>query len=159
MKLESILVCAVALFIPLQSSAAMSRVVAVADSRTVIITTKGATSIVKLRDVETSATDEPAAFEFLRATLADRWVYVENGDVYRSPDGLFVNDALRKRVWLGFTYLGQVNPAPASARERAAKKPSVDRPQPKKEKTVRPAPSKRSRTKPAGRPGRRRRRE
>lgn len=84
----------------------MSRVLEIRDSRTLVVDTKGVTSVVELRDVRIAPEDERVAADYLRRTVASRWVLVENGDVYRSPDGLHVNDAMRRRAWLGATYLG-----------------------------------------------------
>ncbi|HET7705191.1 MAG TPA: hypothetical protein VFM36_03830 [Thermoanaerobaculia bacterium] len=86
----------------------MSRVVEVRDSRTVVVQTNGIAAVIELREVIVPRGDEPAAVGYLRRTLAGRWVYAENGDVYRSPDGLYVNDAMRRRAWLGATYLGEL---------------------------------------------------
>ena len=88
------------------ADAAMSRVVRVDDSRTIVVETKGVLTSVTLRDVVVPAAEEKAAVEYLRRTLSDRWVYVERGDVYRSPDGLDVTSVMRKGAWSGATFLG-----------------------------------------------------
>lgn len=100
------LVCAVVFISSTVVAAPMSRVQEVRNSRTLVVQTAGVTTVVELRNVKVRPEDEEAAADYLRRIVGDRWVLVENGDVYRSPDGLFVNDALRRRAWLGATYLG-----------------------------------------------------
>lgn len=107
--------CALLLIHASSLTAAMSRVVEIRDSRTVVVQTDGVDVVTELRDVAVPKDDEPAALEYLRRTLDGRWVYAEDGDVYRSPDGLHVNDAMRRRAWLGATYLGELA-FPASGR-------------------------------------------
>ena len=89
----------------------MSRVVEVRDGRSIVVETGGIVSEVVLSGVAIPAGEAARAADYLRRELGRSWVYVEKGEVYRSPDGLHVNDAMRRRVWLGFTYLGEVNPA------------------------------------------------
>ena len=96
------------------AQAAMSRVVQVRDSRTIVVKTNEVVTVVKLRDVNVFPPEEGRATAYLRKILADRWVYIENGDVYRSPDALFVNKALRQRAWLGMTFLGELYLSPSS---------------------------------------------
>ena len=86
----------------------MSRVIEVRDSRTIVVQEGGLPVVVVLRGVTVPDTDELVALKYLRQTLDTRWVFVENGDVYRSPDGLFVNDAMKRRAWLGATYMGEL---------------------------------------------------
>lgn len=106
--MKSGLVCAVLLIHASCLAAAMSRVVEVRDSRTVVVQSNGIAVVIQLREVVVPNGDEPAAVEYLRRTLDGRWVYAENGDVYRSPDGLYLNDAMRRRAWLGATYIGEL---------------------------------------------------
>jgi len=124
--------------------AAMSKVVGIRDSRTVITETGGVLSTVVLRGVKVSAGEESAAASYLRTALLDMWVYVENGDVYRSPDGLFVNAAMQRRAWYGATYMGELAFPPVERRmappeprtdPRAAKK--AEKKPPKKAKGAR----------------------
>ena len=91
---------------PAVAAEPMSRVTEVRNSRTLVVETSGVPAVVELRNVVVPPDDEQAAADYLRRLVAGKWVLVENGDVYRSPDGLHVNDALRRRAWLGGTYLG-----------------------------------------------------
>ena len=102
----------------------MSRVVEVRDSRTIVIQTNDVVSVVTLRDVNVFPPEEARAVAYLRKTLANRWVYVENGDVYRSPDALFINKAMKQRAWIGVTYLGELYLADAP---RSEKPPDVQK--------------------------------
>ena len=86
----------------------MSRVIEVRDSRTILVETAGNPVVVALRGVIVPQGDEIVASKYLRRALDGRWVFVENGEVYRSPDGLHVNGAMRRRAWLGATYLGEL---------------------------------------------------
>lgn len=116
---------------------AMSRVLEVRDSRTVVVESNGIAVVIDLREVIVPTGDEPAAVAYLRRTLEGRWVYAENGDVYRSPDGLYVNDAMRRRAWLGATYLGELA-FPAARRSMTqvlGTTPHAERPPSKRTKT------------------------
>jgi hypothetical protein len=108
------------------AEAAMSRVVEVRDSRTIVVKTNEVVTVVKLRDVNVFPPEEGRATAYLRKTLDNRWVYNENGDVYRSPDALFINKALRQRAWLGVTFLGELYLSPSSD--------AAPRPRPTKQK-------------------------
>jgi hypothetical protein len=90
----------------------MVRVARVIDSRTIVLD-GGAT--VTLRGVDIPPDDEALAAAWLRSTLGNSWVLVENGDVYRSPDALYVNGQLITHVYRGsarMTYLGESMPGP-----------------------------------------------
>jgi hypothetical protein len=91
--------------------AAMVRVARVVDSRTIVLD-GGAT--VTLRGVDVPPDHEELAAEYLRSLLANHaWVLAENGDVYRSPDALYVNAQLIERVYLTgprMRYLGEAMP-------------------------------------------------
>lgn len=100
----------------------MSRVVEVRDGRTILVDASGATTAVVLRGVNIAIDDEAAAARYLHETLNGKWVYVENGEVYRSPDGLYINDAIRRRAWLGMTYLGELDLGMPSTRPRVSEK-------------------------------------
>ena len=104
--MKSVFVSIVLVLSALQASAAMSRVVSVENHVTIVVETKGVTSTVSLRNVALATEDRAAATRYLRTIISNAWVYIENGDVYRSPDGLHVNDALRRRAWIGATDLG-----------------------------------------------------
>jgi hypothetical protein len=111
---KTVFVCAV-LFNTVAADAAMFRVIQVLSSRAMRIDSAGKVEQVILRDVQIAAEDEKVAAGYLRKAVENRWVYIENGDVYRSPDGLFINDAMRRRVWRGMTILGELPPLPRQA--------------------------------------------
>ena len=91
----------------------MVRVGRVIDSRTIVLD-GGAT--VTLRGVDVAPADEAMAAGYLRSILGNNWVLVENGgDVYRSPDALYVNGQLITHAYRGaarMTYLGESMPGP-----------------------------------------------
>ena len=105
---------AIALFclfaLPL-SGATMVRVGRVLDSRTIVV---DGGAIVTLRGVDIPPADEAMAAGYLRSILTNAWVLVENGgDVYRSPDALFVNGQMIMHAYRGaskMTYLGESMP-------------------------------------------------
>lgn len=111
----------------------MSRVIEVCDSRTLVIQTAGVSSAVVLRGVTVGQREESAALKYLRGLVLHAWVYVEDGDVYRSPDGLFINAEMRRRAWYGATYMGELPFPPIvprvspAAKVKAAKKPPAAR--------------------------------
>jgi len=120
----------------------MARFVRVTDSRTIVIAhVGGPEEVVHLANVEIPAADEVAARAFIQQSLAGTFVYVEQGNVYRSPDALFINRELAYRAYatpgLKMFYLGEVNPAPnaqpaprttkAKAPLKAARTPSPSR--------------------------------
>jgi hypothetical protein len=101
------------------SGATMVRVGRVIDSRTIVLD-GGAT--VTLRGVDIAPADEAMAADYLRSILTNAWVLVENGgDVYRSPDALYVNGQMimhayrsaSKMTYLGESMPGQRGSAPA----------------------------------------------
>lgn len=120
---------ALALF-ALCAEAAMVRVVAIENGRTITIDDRGTRVSVRLAGV--AITDELRARELLRWTLADAWVMLERSGedvlVYRSPDALFINRELVLRgcaraTLAGIepdnrpvvTYLGELNPSTSAA--------------------------------------------
>jgi len=131
-------ILALCLFTAFTADAAMVRVTAIEDSRTITIDHNGTLQKIRLAGVE--ITDDPRALDLLRWTLDARWVMLErtsNGEhlVWRSPDALFVNRELVLRGYaratlaavapestLVVTYLGEYNPiakrATPSATER-----------------------------------------
>ena len=70
----------------------MARVVAIVDPQTITVDCNGVVTTVRLAGIE--ITDGHNALALLNWTLRDAWVMVENGLVYRSPDGLLVNREL-----------------------------------------------------------------
>lgn len=100
----------------------MSRVVGISDSRTITVEANGVASIIVLKNVDVSPLEEDAARDYLRRQLDRAWVYIEDGDVYRSPDGLYMNGELRRHAWLtspGMRYLGEVMLGPRPTRVEA----------------------------------------
>ena len=91
----------------------MVRVARVIDSRTIVL--DGGTTVT-LRGVDIAAADEAMAADYLRSILGNTWVLIENGgDVYRSPDALYVNGQLIMHAYRGaarMTYLGESMPGP-----------------------------------------------
>jgi hypothetical protein len=90
----------------------MSRVISITDSRTLVVDTAGKRESVTLRGVDLAPDEEAAAVDFLRRLVSDTWVYVEKGDVYRSPDALFVNGEMIRHAWRTATsmkYLGELD--------------------------------------------------
>jgi hypothetical protein len=106
----------------LMAAVPMARVVAVTDSRTIVVAVQGRQTTVTLSELSVPKTEEPAAIEYLHRLLDGAWVYVEDGNVYRSPDGLYVNGEMQRRAWRSSSnmrYLGIADPGP-----RAVKQPS-----------------------------------
>ena len=93
------------------SGATMTRVGRVLDSRTIVL--DGGTTVT-LRGVDIPPADEAMAADWLRSMLTNAWVLVENGgDVYRSPDALYVNGQLITHAYRSasrMTYLGESMP-------------------------------------------------
>jgi hypothetical protein len=120
----SLLFCLFSLPIHAGVNARVSRVV---DSRTLQLENG---TIVTLRGVAVSADDEPAAADYLRNTIGTGTVYVDNGDVYRSPDALFLNEQLRNRAWEaahGERWLGIADPAGKGYRDATPHAPAPRR--------------------------------
>jgi len=78
----------------LKAAVPMARFSKVIDSRTIVVERIGVTEIVQLANVAIPAEDEQAARDYLTDKLTGSYVYVENGNVYRSPDALFINREL-----------------------------------------------------------------
>jgi hypothetical protein len=129
------------LTVVVRAHAAMVRVIAVQDGRTLIVEHEQTRATIRLAGVV--ITDATRATELLRWTVGTAWVLVEkhpSGEhlVYRSPDALFINRELVLRGYaratlhgiepepqLRVTYLGQWNPSgPALT---APKSPGSDR--------------------------------
>lgn len=116
MKKVVFLVC---LLVATKTNAAvpMARVIGISDSHTIVVEADGRRSTIVLRGVDIPAGEEIAAMEYLHRLLDGAWVYAEDGNVYRSPDGLFVNAELQRHAWRsspGMRYLGEVNLGPRS---------------------------------------------
>lgn len=95
------------------AAAPLVHVARVVDSRTIVL--DGGNTIA-LRGVDVPPADEAMAVEYLRSLLNNAWVLVENGgDVYRSPDALYVNGQMITHAYHGaahMTYLGESMPGP-----------------------------------------------
>jgi len=77
----------------------MSRFASVVDSRTIVVETNGRASTVILAGVAIDPAEERLAAAYLRDLLRQTWVLVEHGDVYRSPDGLYINGEMQRHAW------------------------------------------------------------
>jgi hypothetical protein len=94
----------------------MARFAKVIDSRTIVVERVNVTEVVHLTNVDVPAEDEQAARQYLQEKLAGSYVYVENGNVYRSPDALFINRELAFAAYsapsLKMRVFGEINPGP-----------------------------------------------
>ena len=120
----------------LHAHAAMVRVVAVENGRTLVIDRNGTRETIRLAGV--ALTDDVRARELLRWTAVDAWVMLEPAEggeflVYRSPDALFLNRELVLRGFAQATahgiepelrapsrYLGEINPPAMQQPQRRA---------------------------------------
>jgi type II secretory pathway component GspD/PulD (secretin) len=89
-------------FIATTASAGMVRFVRAVDGQTIVIDRNGTQVAVTLTGVSVQPEDQAAARTFLEHELTGKWLLVENGNVWRSPDTWFVNGAMQQR--------GYVNP-------------------------------------------------
>ena len=120
--MKKTLVCLTLAFAISVSAAPMSRVIGVRDSRTIVVDTKGAIATVVLKNVSIAADEEDAAAEYLRRMISNQWVLVDGGDVYRSPDALFINADMNRHPWRNMRYLGQIDLAPRAKGESPVQK-------------------------------------
>jgi len=102
------------LFIATTASAGMVRFVRAVDGQTIVIDRDGTQVAVTLAEVNVQPEDQAAARLFLEHELTGRWLFVENGNVYRSPDTLFVNRAMQQRGYINpgkprETFLGEAD--------------------------------------------------
>jgi hypothetical protein len=92
----------------------MARFSKVIDSRTIVVERIDGTEVVHLTNVAIPAEDEQAARDYLTEKLTGSYVYVENGNVYRSPDALFINRELAYGAYasssLKMRVFGEINP-------------------------------------------------
>jgi hypothetical protein len=112
--MKKTLVLSLSLFVfTMTAGASMLRVAAVPSSNT-IVTDGGA--VITLRGVVVPAAEEAVARDYLAGLLAGRWITVDGGDVFRSPDALFVNGEMARRAWMSpivkMTNLGEVYSGP-----------------------------------------------
>ena len=112
--------------IALPAHPAMVRVARVTGSRTIVLD-GGAT--VTLRGVEVPAEEEEEAATYLRGLIGSAYVLIEHGgDVYRSPDALFVNGEMIMHAWQHAhheRFLGEVNPGPKQYAHAPTPKPAA----------------------------------
>ena len=122
----------------------MARVVRVKGPSTIVVAHDNVEREVVLTGIE--VTDPTNATAFLMWTIGSSWVMVENGQVYRSPDGMLINAELVKKGFARSTasdvprtnavYLGQVDLGP---REKATGRAPAKAPAPRA-KPARPSP-------------------
>jgi len=116
------LILFIALFIATTASAGMVRFVRAVDGQTIVIDRDGTQVAVPLAGVDVQPEDQAAARAFLEHELTARWLFVENGNVYRSPDTLFVNRAMQQRGYINpgkprETFLGEADQHDFEARK------------------------------------------
>ena len=87
-------------FIATSASAGMVRFVRAVDGQTIVVDRNGTQVVVTLTGVSVEPEDQIAARAFLEHELSGKWLLVENGNVYRSPDTLFVNAAMQQRGYI-----------------------------------------------------------
>ena len=75
----------------------MQRLVRVADATTLVVERDGLQTAVTLADVDVPPARRAETVAYLE-TMVGAWMLVENGNVYRSPDGAFVNAEVRRRL-------------------------------------------------------------
>jgi len=121
--------------------APMSRVVAIVDSRTIVVERAHAQTTIRLAGVDVPPETEEAARQFLARELLSRWVLIDpapNGAsyVWRSPDSLAVNRAV-VALWLDgpsthtATLLGWSMPNGAAPKTKTASPPKAPKASPK----------------------------
>jgi hypothetical protein len=112
---------------PLMAAIPMARFARVIDSRTIVVERIDATEVVHMTNVNVPAEDERAARQYIEDKLAGAFVYVENGEVYRSPDALFINRELAYRAYadrsVKMRVLGEIDPGPRAQTLRATPVP------------------------------------
>lgn len=110
----------------------MARFTSVIDSRTIVVDRAGTSEVVHLTNVDVPAEDEQAARTYLAEKLNGTFVYVENGNVYRSPDALFINRELAYGAYaatvIKMQVFGQLSPGPRP--QAAPKAATVSQPVP-----------------------------
>jgi hypothetical protein len=105
----------------------MARFSKVIDSRTIVVERIDGTEVVHLTNVAVPAEDEQAARDYLTDKLTGSYVYVENGNVYRSPDALFINRELAYGAYsapaLKMRVFGEINPGPRPQKAAPVREP------------------------------------
>jgi hypothetical protein len=112
----------------------MARFSKVIDSSTIVVERMGGTEVVRLANVNVAAEDEQAARDYLTEKLTGSYVYVENGNVYRSPDALFINRELAYGAYASSStkmrVFGEVNPGPRPQKSTAPVRAPLQMPKP-----------------------------
>jgi len=112
----------------------MARFSKVIDSRTIVVERTGGTEVVHLVNVAIPADDEQAARDYLEEKLTGSYVYVENGNVYRSPDALFINRELAYGAYASSSVkmrvFGELNPGPRPQKSAAPVRAPMQVPRP-----------------------------
>lgn len=75
----------------------MQRLVRVADATTLVVERDGLQTAVTLAAVDVPPARRAETIAYLE-TMVGSWVLVENGNVYRSPDGAYINGEVRRRL-------------------------------------------------------------
>jgi hypothetical protein len=112
----------------------MARFSKVIDSHTIVVERIGGSEIVHLANVAIPAADEQAARDYLAEKLTGSYVYVEDGNVYRSPDALFINRELAYGAYLSSStkmrVFGEMDPGPRPQKSAAPVRPPMQVPKP-----------------------------
>ena len=113
----------------------MARFSKVIDSRTIVVERIGGNSeVVHLANVAIPAEDEQAVRDYLTEKLTGSYVYVENGNVYRSPDALFINRELAYGAYASsgvkMRVFGVSDPGPRPQKSAAAVRAAMQVPKP-----------------------------
>jgi hypothetical protein len=113
----------------------MARFARVIDSRTIVVERIGGTEVVHLANVDIPAQDEQIVRDYLTEKLTGSYVYIENGNVYRSPDALFINRELAYGAYasssLKMRVFGEVNPGPRVQKSAAPAREPMRVPKPR----------------------------
>jgi hypothetical protein len=112
----------------------LARFSKVIDSRTIVVERIGGTEVVHLTNVNIPAEDEQAVRDYLEEKLTGSYVYVEDGNVYRSPDALFINRELAYGAYASSSVkmrvFGEVNPGPRPQKTAAPVRAPMQVPKP-----------------------------
>jgi hypothetical protein len=118
----------------LMAAVPMARFSKVIDSRTIVVERIGGTEVVHLANVDVPAGDEQSARDYLAEKLTGSYVYIENGNVYRSPDALFINRELAYGAYasssLKMRVLGEINPGPGPQKSATPARAPMQVPRP-----------------------------
>src|SRR5260370_11373459 len=95
-----------------------ARVIKVIDSHTISVEVEGRRSSVALSGVAVPPAEEAAALEHLHRLVDGTWVYGQEGNVYPSPERLFLNCDMQRHAWRSspnMPYPGLADPGPRTA--------------------------------------------